>query len=517
VETVARGVTRPRTDTSRAATLKSPIVSITYTNGWTSVRRDDQNFSLITGDDHDCNFRREADALRVEMAELREQFAALQKHLFGMKSEKMPPMRNEVQKERPRDPEQAKELRRKNSAARDKLDTEVVTVPVPESARSCTACGTGAFKTVGNGTPSVVYDYVAPHFRRRIYRRETVACRCGSSIVTAPCPEKVFDRSQYTPSFVAYLIVAKCADAIPLYRLEKQFARVGVPVARSTMTDLFHRAAELLAPLSERIIERIGRSPIVSADETPIKMQSSTKRAFIWTFLGEQLVGYVFSTGRSGDTPARVLGDSTGELVADLYTGYNKVTEPGRRNRAGCLAHARRKIFDAKENSDALPALELIRDIYVVEHDAATLGIVGTEAHLALRRERSRPLFARLLLWARATTRRHSPKSLMSKAAGYLLRGRKPLSRFLHLAALPPDNNRSEAALRRVALGRKNYLFVGNEDAGKNVAGLYSLVASCELNGINPTAYLTDVMAKLSVESDIDALLPDRWRPSPDG
>ncbi len=185
-------------------------------------------------------------------------------------------------------------------------------MPVPESARSCTACGSDAFKTVGNGTPSVVYDYVAPHFRRRIYRRETVACRCGSSIVTAPCPEKVFDRSQYTPGFVAYLIVAQCADAIPLYRLEKQFARVGVPVARSTMTDLFHRAAELLAPLSEpnieQSIERIGRSPIVSADETPIKMQSSTKRAFIWTFLGEQLVGYVFSTGRSGDTPARVSG-----------------------------------------------------------------------------------------------------------------------------------------------------------------------------------------------------------------
>ncbi len=108
METVARGVTRPRNDTSRAATLKSPIVSITYTNEWTRARWDDQNFSLITDDDHDCNFRREADALRVEMAELREQFAALQKHVFGMKGEKMPPMRNEVQKKRPRDPEQAK-------------------------------------------------------------------------------------------------------------------------------------------------------------------------------------------------------------------------------------------------------------------------------------------------------------------------------------------------------------------------------------------------------------------------
>ena len=146
--------------------------------------------------------------------------------------------------------------RRKSYAARTPLPATSSTprssrCPYPSPRARCTACGSDAFKTVGNGTPLVVYDYVAPHFRRRIYRRETVACRCGSSIVTAPCPEKVFDRSQYTPGFVAYLIVAQCADAIPLYRLEKQFARVGVPVARSTMTDLFHRAAELLAPLSE--------------------------------------------------------------------------------------------------------------------------------------------------------------------------------------------------------------------------------------------------------------------------
>ncbi len=195
-----------------------------------------------------------------------------------------------------------------------------------------------------------------------------MACRCGASIVTAPCPEKVFDRSQYAPGFVAHLVVAKCADGIPLYRLEKQCARIGVPVTRSTMTDLFHRTAELLAPLSQRIIERIGERPIVFADETGITMQSSTKHAFIWTFLAEQLIGCVFRTGRSGETPARVLGNSTGELVVE-----------------------------AKEDSDAFPALDLIRDMYIVEHDAETLGIIGTDAHLALWRERSRPMMARLL------------------------------------------------------------------------------------------------------------------------
>src|SRR5262249_23990951 len=142
-------------------------------------------------------------------------------------------------------------------------------------------------------------------------------------------------------------------------------------------------------------------------------------------------------------------------------------------------------------------------------------GCEGTEAHLEMRRARSRPLVAMLLRWARHHRRGHPPKSLMGKATGYMLRNRKALTRFLYVAGLPPDNNRSEAALRRVALGRKNYLFVGHEKAGNNIAGLFSLIASCTANGLNPIAYLTDVLSRIGSHpnSKIDDLLPDRWRP----
>jgi transposase len=471
---------------------------------------------LAPSDEHDCTFRQESLRLAAELQVVKDRLAALERQAFGKKSEKMPPMGREVRKKRPADPEVAKQRRRDNAAAKLKLETEVVPVPVPDAARCCPACGKDKLKPVGNGTPSVVYHYVAGHFRRRIHQRETLACSCGDYIVTAPCPDKVFDRSPYAPSFVAHLVVAKCDDGIPLYRLEKQYARTGIPIARSTMTDLFHRAAELLAPLSRRILARIGRSPIVFADETTLKMQTSSKKAYVWVFLTDKLVGFDFSPSRSGDTPARTLGDSTGELVVDQYTGYNQVTLPGRRHRAGCLAHARRKIFEAKELPEAVAALDLIRDIYLVEHDARAAGCEGTDEHLAMRIERSRPLMARLLAWARRQRRVHVPKSPMGKAAGYLVRNHKALTRFLHVAALPPDNNRSEAALRRVALGRKNYLFVGHEDAGKNIAGLFSLIASCDANGVNPIAYLTDVLTRISDETDVDALLPDRWRPPPD-
>lgn len=470
---------------------------------------------MAPDDDHRCRWRDEAEKLRAEIEDLRQKFASLERRVLGPKSEKMPAMGGEVRKERPADAADAKKLREQNRKARESLATEIVPVPVPPEDRSCPSCGNEELKPVGHGTPSVTLVYIASHFRRRIYQRETLSCSCGKHIVTAPCPDKVADRSLYSASFLAALVVQKCEDGIPIYRMEKQFERLGIPIARSTMTDLFHRAASLLSPIARRILVRIAASEIVFADETSLKMQSSDKRAFVWTFLGDDLTGFVFSPTRSGDVPVSVLGESQGELMADLYTGYNAITIPGRRRRAGCLAHARRKIFEAKAEPAAAVALEIIRDIYVVEHDAREAGVEGTANHLALRTERSLPLMARLLVWARAERRRHGPKTLLGKAAGYIVRNRKPLTRFLRVAKLPPDNNRSEAALRRVALGRKNFLFVGHEEAGENLAGLYSVVASCVQNAVNPVDYITDVLERIvsHPNSDIDALLPDRWSP----
>jgi transposase len=389
---------------------------------------------------------------------------------------------------------------------------------VPETERACPKCGNEELRNVGDGKPSTVYEYVPGYFRRRIYRRETLSCRCGEYIINAPCPEKTTDRTHYGPGFVAHLIVSKCGDSIPLYRLEKQYRRIGIPIARSTMTDLFHRNAELLAPLSARLLERVAQSDIVQADETSIKMQGSPKRAYLWTFNAENLIAYRFSADRSGKTPREVLGGTTGTLVVDGYTGYNRVTDVDGRERAGCLAHARRKLFAAMESvPESKEALELIRDIYVVEHEAREREIIGTTAPLMLRRTRAKPIMEKLKEWLEARQGVDPPKSNMAVAVGYALKNWDPLTQFLRDARIPPDNNRSESALRVVALGRNNYLFVGHEDAGDNIAGLYSLVATCEVNAVNPLEYLKDVLLRVSTHpaSDIDALLPDRWQPRP--
>jgi transposase len=466
-------------------------------------------------DDHDCGWKAYARAQDAKLAELSAQLAELQRRVLGKKSERRKSSKLPPPVPTKSTPAETAKKRADALALREtKLETDVVPLPVPPDQRACAACGHSDLRRVGDGKPSTVYEYVQPHFRKRVYRRETLACRCGH-IVTAPAPDRVGDKTRYAPSFVAHLIVSKCGDSIPQYRLEKAYRNLGIPISRSTMCALLHRGAAELAPLYKAALAAVPAAADVHADETSMRQQDRAGRAFLWTFVTQDLVVYKYAPSRSGEVPKDVLGASQGRLVVDQHTGYNAVTKPGGRVRAGCLAHARRKIFEQREHPETKEALDLIGDIYRVEHDAKAAGIVGTDAHLALRRDRARPLFARLLLWGRRRRGAFEPRSGMGKAIGYLLRHFRALGRFLRYASIPPDNNIAEASLRRVALGRANFLFVGHEDAGANLAILYTLVATCEKHGVNAIDYLTDVLIRVQRHpaSRVDELLPHRWKP----
>jgi transposase len=461
--------------------------------------------------DHDCEWQAYAKTLEQKLDTVMQRLGQLEKHVIGPQSEKRkgkmpPPVPATI------DPKVRGARRSQREAA---LQTEIVPVAVPDNRRCCPSCARTDLKQVGRGKSSTVYEYVAPHFRKRVYNRETLSCGCGKYIVTAPAPDRVGDKTQYAPSFVAHVIVTKCADNRAQYNLAKEYERVGVPISRSTINALFHRAGSVLSPLVHRLFARIAATDLVLADETSMRMQTTKKRAFIWTFVTQRLIGYRFSADRSGATPSEVLGRSPGTLICDAYTGYNKLLSTGGRRRGGCLAHARRKVFDAREFPESEAALDLIGAIYEVDREAHKHGIGATELHAEMRRTRSRPLFARLLLWARAQRKKHGPKTLPGRAARYILKNWRALGLFLRDPRIPPDNNRSEAALRRVALGRRVFLFVGNLTAGENLAALYSLVASCELNGVNPIAYLSDVLLRIDRHpaARIDELLPDAWSP----
>ncbi len=485
--------------------------------------------------EHQCEWKERHEALAAEHAQLVTQHRSLaeslsslqhdmeklKRHLLGPKSEKMPRVADELKKGATRDPEEARRARADRAAARKaKLQTKTTLHPVPKAQRQCPQCGGNNLKPLGTGKQSVVYEYVPAHFIAHKHLRETLSCPCGGHVVTADGPPKWVEKSQYAPSFIASVITSKCADSIPLYRLEKEFERIGVPVARSTLTDLFHRAAEQLGPLVGRMEQLVREALIVRADETSKKMMAAKKchTGFIWTFrtrLPKPLIVYRFAASRSGETPRNVLGGTKGYLVVDAYSGYNDVVGVDGRTRVGCHAHLRRYFFEAK---DAAPeasykALDFILGLYRVEHDARARGILGTQEHLELRRTRSAAIRAAMRLWLESERPNHAPKSPMGAAIRYAINQWDALGVFLENPNIPLDNNESESALRRVALGRKNFLFVGNETAGENLAGLYSLVASCEANDINPVEYLTDVLGRLNdhPNSRLDELLPHLW------
>lgn len=421
----------------------------------------------------------------------------------------------------PRTKEEVAEHRRQQAQLRaDNVVTTEETISVPADQKKCPLCAGTNFRPVGIGKPSVTWSFVPGHFRKHVHMRETVACRCGGHVVTAPAPERWSDKTRYDASFVAHLIVSKCLMSTPLYRLEADFKRLGIPILRTTLNDLFRRGAQKLAPLRDPLFAAIRADEIVHADETPFKLTTQKSKAFIWAFVGRSLTAYEFALSRGGEVAVDVLGDSKGIIVCDDYRGYDPITGIGSRKRAGCLAHARRKFFEA--NKDGTPeaehALALIGVMYAAEHEANRREELGANDRLALRTQFSRTLFAELLLVARAITRAHGPKTLLARAASYTLMNRKELALALRDARIPLDNNRAENAERIIALGRKNFLFVQSEDAGRELALLYSLVVSCDRLGKNPVVYLADVLQRIdrTPKDRLTELLPDRWEPPSD-
>lgn len=462
--------------------------------------------------------QREASTARE--AELLRQLEDLKKRLFGKKTEKMARPKDAIRKVdgTKADPKRRDEKRRANAEARLTMPTVIEPLSVPEDERTCPHCEDGSrMHPMGAGRDTTEYDYVPGYFRRTVRVQEVLACTCGKHIVTAPAPLRVYDKCQYGPGFVAHLVVSKCADSIPIYRLEKAYQRIGIPVSRSTMNELFHRSAEVLKPIYDRLLEIIRKEHVVLADETPLLMQKRSKRGYVWTFRSGKRIAYVFTKGRGGETPRRILGGTQGVLVVDAYTGYNSVLSVTGRQRAACLAHVRRKFFEALGTApiEAQDALDLVLAIYRVEQIASERGITGTTAHGALREAFGRPAMARFLQFLRANRDVHPPRSPMGRAVRHAIRNWRALTLYLRDPRIPVDNNQSESALRVVALGRKNFLFVGDLEGGENLAVLYSLVATCEANGVNPHAYLADVLLRVQTHpaSRIDELLPDRWAP----
>jgi hypothetical protein len=343
--------------------------------------------------------------------------------------------------------------------------------------------------------------------------------------VQAEAPGRPIARGLAGPGLLAHVLVSKYADHLPLYRQAEIYAREGVELERSTLADWVGATSELLKPLQEALRQYVMSGRKVHADDTPVPVlapgQGRTKLRRLWTYvrddrpageLAAPAVWFAYSPDRRGEHPHRHLAEFKGTLQADGYAGFNRLYDSGRIQEAACWAHVRRKFFDlhqAHASPITTEALERIGSLYALERE-----IRGRppDERQRVRDSRSRPLLASLQEWLKQSLPKLSRKSETAAAISYAL-GRWPaLVRYCDDGLLEIDNNSAERALRAVALGRKNYLFAGSDSGGERAAAIYSLIGSAKLNGLDPEAYLTNVVTRIADHpiSRIQELLP--WR-----
>jgi transposase len=361
----------------------------------------------------------------------------------------------------------------------------------------------------------------------------------GAQIVIADKPPQPIEKGLPGPGLLAHVITSKMGDHLPLYRLERIFARQDVHVARSTMCAWMLAASALVKPLVDLMIERVKKSRVIHTDDTRVPVQDELvvgkcKSGRLWAYLGDranQYDIYQYTPDRTRTGPQRFLADYKGYLQADAYGGYDGVYHKGNVIEVACWAHARRKFFDAKDTDGRRSAemLEMVRQLYAVEdlakakeaaaaEESASAGTGPSpppdEIRRQLRQEQSVPILAKIKLWLDENIKLVLPRSPMAQAIQYTLNQWDALNRYVEHGWLDIDNNAAERAMKRVAIGRKNWLFAGNDQAADSHARLYTLIASAERHGVDPQKYLTSVLAKIGQTpmSELDQFLPDVWK-----
>jgi len=469
---------------------------------------------------------RELKSRDLLIAKLKHQLAGQRRHRFGAKSETLDQLQLTLEDEEigvaavsppiiePTSPR--KQPRRKPLP--DHLPREEQTL---SPGAACDECG-GQLKQLGEDVTEEL-DYIPGRFVVRRFIRPRVACKCCERITQAELPSRPIERGRPGPGLLAHVLVSKYADHCPLYRQSQIYAREGVELERSTMSDWVGRSAALLERLADLIGRHVREGKAIFADDTTLKLQApgKTRTARIWTYVRDErawageappAVWYQFSPDRKGEHPSKHLQDFSGWMHADGYAGFNVLWRSGEVREVACMAHIRRKFVDVQQSQGSAIAEEAIKRIaglYAVEKEAR--GRPPNE-RVRIRQEKAAPVFDALETWLGEQLPKISAKSEVAKAIRYGLSRMKRLRPYLSHGELEIDNNNAERGMRGVALGRKNWLFAGSERGGKSAATMFTLIESAKLNGVDPQAWLSDVLARISdcKINQLDQLLP--WR-----
>ena len=396
---------------------------------------------------------------------------------------------------------------------------------IPEADKVCNCCG-GALHSFGADTSEHLH-YVPASLKIVETRRLKYSCnRCHEGVTRAQYPElPLFAKGMASASLMAYLIVSKFADHLPLYRISKRLSRLGIELSHRLMSQWLIEAAFLLEDLVTRMGNAVKATGHVFTDDTILPLLSRTGdshhdptrhrtiQARLWVYgsglrNSEPLAYYAFSRSRSHEAPKHFLSDYEGFLQADAYPGYDVLFETGTITEVACWAHARRKFVEVttvmKEPGRAHHAIAFIKRLYAIETAARPL---SDAERLAIRQEKSMPILNQFKIWLDEQMNAVLPKSALGQALNYTLKNWAALTCFTQHGQLEADNNFAERLMRPVTLGRKNFLFVGSERGGQAAAIYYSLMESCKLNKVNPLTYLTYLLTHVR-NKQITLLLP---------
>jgi len=406
----------------------------------------------------------------------------------------------------------------------ENLKRVVEVVELPESERTCDECDSELVEIGEEITEEL--EYVPASFYVREIHRKKYACKKDSlhGVYRARMPKRLIPKGIPGPTLLSHILISKYVDHLPLERQEQIFKRLGVHIAKSTMSDWLKTVRQKLDPLLQCLKNKMLDSRLLNCDETTYDVQQNAKQepvihGYLWSYIGDRKwVWFDWQPGRSRSGPMDLLQGFTGDyLQSDGYEAYNYVVDKLHLTHLSCWAHARRKFVEAYESGSiqAEPVIQLIAELYKIESEAKENNLDFAQIK-EIRKTKSLSILSQIKTAIEEISKTALPKAKLGTACAYTLKRWKELSEYCNDGELQIDNNIVERSIRPVAVGRKNWLFSGSEEGADFAAAFYSLIETCKLHKVDPSEYISKVLIYLADYEDEDAagfttLFPDAY------